>query len=159
MNARLLATPLVATTLLLSTLGCAKKDDATPASTSNTGSYKLNGRTVNCQARTYFKSYASNSGGPGTDVLSVILTTNPQPAAGKEEFAINFEKASTQPTTAYRPTTIHLVDSDYPQGLPMRNDLTTLSTTSSSVSGTFAATGTNTPGTSITAGVFTDVSL
>ena len=162
MNPRLpAANLLVATGLLLSTLGCAKKDDPTPApaSTGNIGSYKLNGRVVNCQARTYFKSYPNTSGGSGIDVLSIILLTTPQPAAGKEEFDISFEKTSTQPNTAYHATIIYLFNSDHPQGLAMSNDRSTLTTTSSSVSGTFASTGTDTPSTSITAGVFTDVSL
>jgi uncharacterized lipoprotein YehR (DUF1307 family) len=64
MNLRLLATPLVATTLLLSTLACSKKEDAQPTA-SNNASYKLDGTTITCQSKAYTSS--NTSGGLTTD--------------------------------------------------------------------------------------------
>jgi hypothetical protein len=155
MNLRLLATPLLATGLLLSILGCSKKKEATPVAM---GSYKLDGTTKNCQAKAYVSS--ATSGGLAYDYLEVDLTTTPQPASGTEILKLYYLKPGGQPTNAYILNSLELAvnNSLYSFG----NDVSTLNATSSGgFSGTFSATASRTtsapPYTYITDGVFTDV--
>ena len=96
MNPRLLTTPLVAATLLLSTLGCSKKDAATP---SNSGSYKLDGVLRSCTATAYIRTVPTSS--YSIDILTVYLTTTPQPTSGEENLKVIFIKRSGQADTAY----------------------------------------------------------
>ena len=83
-----LPTTLFAVGLLLSTLACSKK----AADPTSTGSYKLDGVLVNCQAqaRTYTKQIASNV--PLEDYVEVDLTTTPQPASGAQVLRLVFHK-------------------------------------------------------------------
>jgi hypothetical protein len=155
MNLRLLATPLLATGLLLSTLGCSKKEEAAPVTM---GSYKLDGTTKSCQAKAYVSS--ATSGGLAYDYLELDLTTTPQPASGAEVLKLYYLKPSGQPTNAYILNSLELSVNNnlYSFG----NNVSTLnSTTSGGFSGTFSATasrGTSAPPyTYITDGVFTDV--
>jgi hypothetical protein len=99
MNLRVPTAPLtlVAATLLLSTLGCSKKDAPTP---SNIGSYKLDGVLRNCSAETYGRSLVSV--GYNLEELTVYLTTTPQPASGFEALKVIFTKVAGQADTTYR---------------------------------------------------------
>jgi hypothetical protein len=155
MNLRHLATPLLATGLLLSTLGCSKKEDAAPTAM---GSYKLDGATRSCQAKAYVSS--ASSGGLAYDYLEVDLTTTPQPASGAEILKLYYLKPGGQPANAYLLNSLELTakGGTYSFG----NDASTLNTTlNGGFSGTFSATASRTttapPYTTISAGVYTDV--
>lgn len=161
MRLRLLTTPILATALLFGTLACSKKDD--PAATSvGTGSYKLDGTTITCQAKAYPST--STSGGLTYDYLEIDLTTTPQPASGAETLKLFFLKQGGQPSSAYQLNDISLfTKGNTTSPYYFANDVTTLTTTNGSFSGTFSAkainpVGGNAPGpyTAITAGVFTD---
>lgn len=80
MNLRLLAIPLAAT-LLLSTLGCSKKEDPA-AKVENTASYMLDGQTKTCVASQIVSSQSP------MDYLTIRLTTVPQPSDGPETLDI-----------------------------------------------------------------------
>ena len=156
MNLRLLTTPLVAATLLLSTLGCAKKDAAAPTAT---GSYKLDGVLKTCEVTSAF--YAASSGTQAADdQLTVTLTTTPQPASGQERVVLTFGKRPGQAPAAYQLAGFaHLLTTS---GVPYNNDVTTLREASSSYSGTFSGTpATTSPGTTparkVTDGMFANV--
>lgn len=71
MKRRLLATPLVAATLLLSTLNWAKKS-APVASPTNTGTYPLDGVVMPCQVTVSIRSGTANN--LLADYLDVRLT-------------------------------------------------------------------------------------
>jgi hypothetical protein len=155
MNLRTLTTPLLAATLLLSTFGCSKKEEATPVAM---GSYKLDGATKSCQVKAYVSS--ATSGGLAYDYLEVDLATTPQPASGAEILKLYYVKPSGQPTNAYIMNAIELSvnNSLYSFG----NNASTLnSTISGGFSGTFSATASRTtsppPYSYITDGVYTDV--
>jgi hypothetical protein len=85
MNLRLLATPLVATTLLLSTLGCSKKEDPA-AKVENVASYMLDGQTKTCVASQIVSSQSP------MDYLTIRLTTVPQPSSSPETLDIKLWK-------------------------------------------------------------------
>jgi hypothetical protein len=149
--------PLAAVGLLLTTLGCAKKDDPAATPATGTGSYKLDNTTVTCQAKALTSS--ASSGGLAYDYLEVDLTTTPQPATGAETLKLYFFKPSGKPTNAFALTDITLdtKGSTY----AFANDVTTLSSPSTGTfSGTFSATASAPGGTvpgpyrTITAGVF-----
>jgi hypothetical protein len=97
MNIRLLTTPLLATGLLLSAVGCSKKEDATPAP--NTGSYQLDSIRLSGQAT------ASLSGGSiGStryDFLEVNLLPTSQNAEGIERLKLLFYKVPGSPAATY----------------------------------------------------------
>jgi hypothetical protein len=154
MNLRLLPTPLLATGLLLSTLGCSKKDD--PAILSQ-GSYKLDGTTITCQSKAFVSS--ATSGGLSYDYLLVDLTTTPQPASGPETLKLYYQKPAGQPTNAYILSTIELSTKGGTFGF--MSTVSTLNTTlGGGFSGTFSATafrtGTQPPYSTISDGVFTE---
>ena len=158
MKLHLLATPLVAATLLLSTLGCSKKEDATPTPASNTASYKLGGVVHTCEAA----AYTSSSGGTTpTDMLSLTLLTTPEPASGKEYAILYFTKATGQPTSAYQMSSIGYFTKGSSTGVLYSNNVTSVKQTSGGgFSGTFTGTFSSTSGqggSAITEGVFTDV--
>jgi hypothetical protein len=160
MNLRLLPTPLVAATLLLSTLGCSKKEDAQP--TASTASYKLDGATITCQSKAYTSS--ATSGGLTTDYLQIHLTTTPEPASGTETLKLYYARQSGQGASSYVLTDATLFREGGKPKYYFATYTTTLSATSGGgFSGTFAAkngspagtppTGTNV---AITDGTFTD---
>ena len=155
MNLRLLATPLLATGLLLSTLGCSKKEDAKP--TANTGSYKIGGQLKTCQVVTQASLI-----GNGQNYLSVQLTTTPQPANGPEVLHVDFMKNESQPFTAYHVQAITLFNSGVISAR-FSKEAATLTSTSSGLSGTFSSIGNYTFLTStgvppdLTDGIFTNV--
>jgi hypothetical protein len=91
----LLATPLVSTALLLSTLGCAKKDDPT-ASPTNTGTYTLNGVATPCQVTVSTRYGRADS--LIADYLDLQLTpTDPQRSG--EAVSVHFTKSIDAPTS------------------------------------------------------------
>jgi hypothetical protein len=142
--------------LLLSTLGCSKKEDAAPAAT---GSYKLDGVVKTCQVTALSVPASSSTQVPG-DQLLLTLTTIPQPAGGPEGVVLTFSKPAGQAPTAYQLDgfTYLLATS----GVPYNNEVTTLQEANGSYSGTFSGTPAttstgNTPARKITDGVFTSV--
>ncbi len=150
MKLHLLATPLLATGLLLSTLGCSKKDDPS-GPVAGTGSYKLDGVKRHCDAYTTFSTGAAN--GQTYDEVEVRLTTTPQPASGIETLDLFYSKKTTEPNTAYQ--LLYLIS--YSSNSQFSNDGTTITPTSGGgLSGTFAGTAFGTPKYVITEGVFTD---
>jgi hypothetical protein len=156
MTLHLLAMPLVVATLLLSTLGCSKKEAAAPAAT---GSYKLDGVVKTCAVTALSVPASSSTQVPGDQLLLTLITT-PQPANGPKGVVFTFSKPFGQAPTAY-----HLDEFAYllgTSGVPYTNEVTTLQEASGSYSDTFSgtpattSTGT-TPARKITDGVFTSV--
>jgi hypothetical protein len=95
MKRHVLTNPLAATLLLLSTLGCAKKEEAKP--TTNTASYQLDNVTINCQATASTNTTTSN--GITLEYLTVDLVTTPQPSAGAETLRLYYVKPAQSATT------------------------------------------------------------
>lgn len=93
MKLRLFAISLTTVTLLLSMLGCSKKDDATLISA--TGSYKLDNVTKNCKVVVYIRDAASNT------QLTISLSTVPEPQNGPEVVQLFYTKLPGQPNTSY----------------------------------------------------------
>jgi hypothetical protein len=160
MHLRLLTTPLLAIGLLFSTLGCSKKDDPAAASV-GTGSYKLDGTTITCQAKAYPSS--ATSGGLTYDYLEIDLTTTPQPTSGAETLKLFFFKQGGQSSNAYQLNDLALfTKGNTASPYYFANDVTTLTSTTGGFSGTFSAKTSNPAGgnagpyTAITAGAFTD---
>jgi hypothetical protein len=95
MRLRLLAMPSISTALLLSTLGCSKKDDLTSILPAGTGiaSYKLDGKTITCTVQVD-GGYAQGSGHSGLnyDFVSVTLKTTPEPADGPEILKLTYSR-------------------------------------------------------------------
>jgi len=78
MNLRLFTLLLLATTLLLSTLGCSKKEDPDAKVTYGTGSYTLDGGSpISCQVSASTSSRPT--AGQQYDYLLVTLQTASQP--------------------------------------------------------------------------------
>lgn len=96
MNTRLLTTPLLAAGLLLSTLGCSKKDE-TPAPL-GTGSYKLDNQVVTCQARA--STSAGTSGSTPLYFVTVYLSTTPTPAGGQQQLQLTYFRSN--PSVPYQ---------------------------------------------------------
>jgi len=159
MNLRLFTTPLLVTVLLLSTLGCSKKDEA---AASATGSYQLDNALITCQATA--SSSTSNSGGISVDYLTIDLITTPQATTGAETLRLFFVKPNVQSNTTYTLTDILLTTKGTTPPYHFSVDAAALTSTSSgSFSGTFSgqilkpggmASG---PYTTITSGTFTNV--
>lgn len=143
--------------LLLSTLllSCSKKDDATPASTTGTCSYQLDGRTVSGYARVTTANLTTGSS--TTNLLYFLLSDTQQHQTNSQEVQLTFQKDSSQPTSAYLLTQITYNNSTQPAVI-YANNVTTLKETSTGVfAGTFS--GTATSGSKITAGTFADARL
>jgi len=160
MKLRSLTIPLAAT-LLLSTLGCSKKEDATPATTWGNGNYKLDGISRNCTVKATLTNFASNGNRPAYDYLQLFLPT--ENATSQEYLLLEFNKLASQPATAYTLVTMAYFPTGTGTGTLYDNDVTTLAATSNgSFSGTFSGkittttSGTTTTHT-ITNGTFTGV--
>ena len=147
---------LLALALGLSAFGCSKKNTTDPVTPtpSNTGSYKLDGRLVNCTGQTTLYSPA----GGNVDYLFVRLTTTPQPAAGAEALSVEFSKTTGQPVSAYRSTSIVLFRNQQQPVFFAQSNTPFSITSTGGYTGTFATTSVSlsTPVT-ITDGVYTDV--
>ncbi|SNC77538.1 hypothetical protein SAMN06265337_4124 [Hymenobacter gelipurpurascens] len=136
-------TLLLATTLLLSIGGCAKKEVPAPVKatsrytlrTKQIGTGQVTSRQVTAQA------HVVASSDTGYDFIEVQLATTPQPASGVEMLTLYFSKPSGQPSTAFTLDDIVQYDNTWPKGLPFENDAATLTLTSpGSYSGTFSGT-------------------
>ena len=156
MNLRLLATPLLSTTLLLSTLGCSKKQETTPTPAAS-GSYILDGKTINCTVRAFVQTSTAGTPPQSYDVLDVELTTTPQPASCPEKLDLYFQKQTGQSPTYYLRTAIILVNAAHPQGVSYGNGATTLSEASGLYYGGFSGVATGPPSSELKAGGFNDV--
>jgi hypothetical protein len=160
MNLRLLTKPLLATGLLLSTLGCSKKDDPA-ARLTNIGTYTLDGVVTPCQAQVSVQSGTTNN--LIADYLDIKLTPTAPQYSG-EAVVLYFEKPLNAPASGYKIVTISYSNRNSALPLPYAVNYTvpdataTLSQLSSgSYSGTFAGTFSRFSNHVITAGSFTDV--
>lgn len=157
MTSRFLITPLLAAALLLSTLGCAKKEDPIATPVVNTGSYKVTGNAIAGQTKGHVQL---NVNGTNVDALVfAILNTSPPPNS-TGSLLLYFEKPTGQPSTAYRPTGINYfpTNTDPLAMLDFTTYAGTITETSTGVfSGTFS--GTTASGISLSEGVFTNVRL
>ena len=117
MYAQLFTKSLLVTALVISTLGCSKKEDA-PAATPavGTGSYTVTGsynETVSGQSRAYTSS--RTQGNQTTSVLQIIITDTPQFQSNKtKQLELIYEKPAGQPNSAYQ-LTGSIVYTDYGQ--------------------------------------------
>ncbi|GAB3586457.1 hypothetical protein [Hymenobacter daeguensis] len=154
MNHKLLSL-LLAGSLLLSTLGCSKKDDPADPPKGTPASYLNDGQPVACTATA---DKATNS---GNDFLTVDLTTTPQPAAGPEKLRLLYQKFTSEPASAYLLTQMQLFRNDAITVLYNPAAYTLTTTSGGGFTGTFSS-GTSYPNPGITAhtvtgGVFTDL--
>jgi hypothetical protein len=155
---RLLSTSLLAITLLLSTVGCSKKDDPTAAPTLGTGSYKLDGLTITGQATAAIGSVTSGS--QTTNLLYIHISDTPTLQSNTKTALLIFQKTPAQPTSAYVLTQINYAkDGQLQSDEYATNTVATLTETSNGVfSGTFS--GTASPsGSTIRDGIFTNARL
>ncbi len=159
MKRHLLTTPLVAG-LLLSTLGCSKRNE--PAAPTATGSYELDNTTISCQAKASTSTALTN--GISIDYLYIDLVTTPQPATGPETLRLYFVKPNVPTSNTYTLYDIGLANNI--NTIPYTFSVTSGTITSTSnggYSGTFAGKivnssgGTPAPYTTITNGTFTNV--
>ncbi|MGI4865358.1 MAG: hypothetical protein ACRYFZ_15660 [Janthinobacterium lividum] len=162
LSLRLLATPLVAIALLLSTLGCSKKEDPVPATTYGNGHYKLDGINRNCSVQAVTTTVPSSASQPSYDDLKILLPTENSPTS--EYLLLEFSKLTSQPNTAYTLVTMAYFPAGSGTGTLYSNNVTTLTATSNGgFLGTFSgkSTSATAPGNgsthTITDGVFTEV--
>ncbi|RZK97530.1 MAG: hypothetical protein EOO62_27865 [Hymenobacter sp.] len=157
MLARLFTTSAVSFLLLLGALSCSKKDAPT-ATTTNTGTYTLDGVITPCQVAVSALSGTANN--LIADYLDVQLTPTDPQHSGEVVF-LYFDKPLNAPTSAYELLSIKFASSLPP--LPYAINYTapdataTLSQLSSGgYSGTFAAPFSRFSSRVITAGAFID---
>jgi hypothetical protein len=162
MNLRLLATSLFTTTLLLSTLGCSKKEDpstpTTPTSTTGTGSFKRDGITITGTSRAYTNSF-KDVRGQQVIAVYITITENTPSASDARSATLEFQNGGLYQIT-YKKGVGNGTD---PTTYPYTSSTATLTQpTNASYSGTFAGTGTlnyASAASTITDGVFTDARL
>jgi len=154
MTLRLLATPLAAATLFVSTLACSRREDPNPDPTPTAG-YTRNTRNVTCNA-VGVHTVVNN-----VDFLVVTLTTTPQPASGPEIVTIKFAKFPNEPIGNYQAMSSDLTTTTATGGLVTSYGTTAGSvragSASGKVSGGFATSLTTPPLTAMTGGYFSDV--
>jgi hypothetical protein len=160
MKRRLLATPLVAATLLLSTLSCTKKGDPV-ASPTNTGTYTLDGVVLPCQVTVSTHSGTANN--LIADYLDIRLTPTSAQHSGEVVF-LYFTKPLNASLSAYELSFITFSSNSasipYSINYTSPDAAATLSRLSSGgYSGTFSAPFSRFSSHVITAGAFTDVRL
>lgn len=151
-------TTLLIAALLLSTLGCSKKEEAKP--TAATGSYTFDGVRKPCVVNSTLSLV--NSFHPTYDELTITLTPLSQPTGGGEAVALGFHKTPGGPATDYRLAVLVYTSDVASSGKLYTVDVTTLQEAAGSYEGTFAGSaiyiGYSPPGThTITDGVFTNV--
>jgi hypothetical protein len=157
MKLHLLATSLLTAGLLLSTLGCSKKEETAPAAT---GSYKIDGVLKTCQAQAVVNTV---SGGlQPYNELKITLSTTPAPASGAEFMVLSFIKQQNQPPNSYQLQQLGYFTNGGSSGTLYNNDVTTLQESSGSYSGTFSGTSapinsSTSPPHTLTAGEFSNV--
>ena len=121
-----LAPPLAAV-LLLGTLGCSKKDEPVPiASTLITGSYKLDGQLVTCQAKAF--EYPNRTGFY-QDQLQIQLNTV-STSGSIDNLLLSFSKGISSPlSTYYFDGVLHMTRSSSNASLQTRSYLSNASFT------------------------------
>jgi hypothetical protein len=138
MNLRLLATPLLATGLLLSTLGCSKKEEPTPDPI-GTGSYKLDGVLRTCEVRVFDDApKVVTSSSLYYNYMEVQLTTVPQPQNGAQDLVLYFYKKAAEPDNYYRLFYVKLYENNV-HVASFSSDGATFSTAASGFSCVFSA--------------------
>lgn len=155
---KLLLLPALA--LLLGPLGCAKKNEATPAPAAGMARYTLDGVTRSCQA-----SYSTppTAGSPGLELLNLTLVTSPEPAGGKEGAVLYFTKAVGRPVREYQLAALTYFSPGSLVSTAYYGSATSITQTDAGgYSGTFAASFVSTattpgPTSSLTEGAFTEV--
>jgi hypothetical protein len=158
MHRRLLVMPLLGAALLLSTLGCSKKE--VPSPVPGTGSYKLDGTAKTCQAKA---SISAGSIGSNTyDFLNLELS--PTPETGNETLRLYLYKLPGAPSSTYLLNNLEIVVKGARNLYNFAPTSFTLTVTEAGgISGTFSAvvsaSSSSVPGpyTTITEGSFTDV--
>ncbi|MDO7884253.1 hypothetical protein [Hymenobacter cheonanensis] len=157
MMLRLLSPSVLTALLLVSALGCTKKDDPAPTPAVGTGSYKVTRDAISGQARAFL---SANVNSTKVDVLSISLTDTPTLQSNTRTVNVFFQKPTGQPSTAYQLTEIVY----YPNNtnpldmLTFASSTATLKETSSGVfSGTFS--GTTASSIVLSEGIFTDARL
>jgi hypothetical protein len=158
MRIRLLATPLVSAALLLSTLGCSKKDDP-EANPTNTGTYTLNGVVTPCQVIVSTRSGRANN--LIADYLDLQLTPTDPQRSGEAVF-VYFIKSIDAPTSTYELSLITFSSSAGSLPFAVNYSAPDASATLSKLSGggysgTFSAKFNRFSNQVITAGAFTNV--
>lgn len=159
MSLRLLTTPLVAISLFMSTSGCSKKEDASPAP--NRGSFQLDGTSVSCYVET--TRSAGSTGGTNYDFLDLKLTPI-QGGGGVGRLSLFLFKVPGSPDNTYllRNLAVYTSSNTSPYNFASKG-FTLKATGDGSFSGSFAgvvsASANSIPGpyTTITNGVFTTV--
>lgn len=158
-------TPLLILSFLAGTLGCTKKDDATPSKPVIDGSYQLDSKTIPCGVAAS-GGYANGSGRSGLDYDYVDLTirTEPEPATGVELLQLNYSRPN--PGEPYKfSSAVYFYTNGSSKPTEFGGTTGTLTVNrDGTVSGTFAAQvrnygGTPSPYSAITAGTFTNVSI
>lgn len=136
-------------------MSCSKKDVVDPITAdSNTGSYKLDGRFINCTA----KATKYNPSGGTVEYLTIVLTTMPQPATGAESLSISYSIPRGQPASAYTGNDVILFRNQMQPAVlsQMKGPIST--NNAGGVSGTFTTSITQSQtALTITEGVFKDV--
>jgi hypothetical protein len=157
MTSRFLTTPLLAATLLLSTLGCAKKEDPIATPVVSTSSYKVTGKAIAGQTKGHVQL---NVNGTNIDALVFLISNTSPPPNSTGSLLLYFEKPTGQPSTAYKLTGLNYspTNTDPLAMLDFTTYAGTITETSTDVfSGTFS--GTTASGISLSEGVFTNVRL
>ncbi|GAB3638255.1 hypothetical protein GCM10027422_38450 [Hymenobacter arcticus] len=147
--------------LLVSTLGCSKKNDPAATPAIGTGSYKISGRLVSGQSRAYVQATAT---GQKTNVLYISLSDTPTLQNNTQTVLLTFEKPVGQPSTAYQLTAMVYAPNNTNSfdAVSFNNQVTTIQETSTGVfSGTFSGNSSTAPatGVTLTEGVFTGARL
>jgi hypothetical protein len=127
------STVLLASGLLLGTLGCIKD----PEPVYGPGSYTLNGLVKSCDVQGSMTHPVVN--GQTYDQLDIILFTTPEPATGPENVILTFTKQRAQPTTAYALTAMRYQTASGVQATYPLNTVQ-LQEVRGNYAGTFAAT-------------------
>lgn len=149
--------------LLASTSACSKKDE--PA-LRTTASYLFDGNLHTCSVEANV-----HHPDPQYDVLTVIMRTTPQPAAGEQRLEIAYSKLASDPATAYRYQTSQYYDYSDTTGYVQRGFSVFNTSIQPTSGGGFSATFTaeqpafvyplapnrHVPAHSVTSGTFTDV--
>jgi hypothetical protein len=154
MRASLLALPVLAVTLLLSTPACTPQDD--PASTLNaeSSSYKLDGQLVKCQAA--ITTSGMETGDERFDLVSVSLSIISPSEYNAPILVLDFERSVRQSNGPYQLEYILYLKGDSHPPVFYKNAQATLTETSRGLfSGTFSATSPK-EGT-VTKGIFANV--
>jgi hypothetical protein len=152
MHLRSLLTPLLSSTLLLSTLGCSKKNDP-PAV--GTGTLRSDGPLISCNVSASRSSSATT--GRQYDYLLVTMQATPA-SASSEVVRIEFVRPAGRTTSDYNLSSITYFASSSSAGR-LYNNATSASvgeTSNGVFSGNFFATDYSTPNKGIT-GMFADV--